>query len=139
MSTIRAKGVPLETLFWQGLPERNGWLARKSVMSKDNVLNVSILFICILHNSNELYKMEGSFARTDRRNPLFYKTIHLFYALFHPAINRGFLVFLLTVIFQTSYHNHPTAHPPFARPFSRKHKSPDGTNNAYTQFSAYCD
>lgn len=113
MSTIRAKGVLLETLVWQGLLERNGWLARKSVMSKDNVLNVSILFISILHNSNELYKMEGSFACTDGPNPLFYKTIHLFYVLFRPAINRGFRVFLITVFFQTSYHNHPTEHPLF--------------------------
>ena len=73
---------------------------RKSVMPKDKVLIVLILFICIVHNLNELYKIESIFARAIELNVLIYNEIQVFLTIFQTEKKHGFDVFRITVYFQ---------------------------------------
>ena len=119
------KRVPLESLAWQGLPAQHRRLMRKSVMPKDKVLIVLILFICILHNLNDLYKIEGLFVRATGLNLLIHNTIRHFCLYFRTIKKRGFDVFSLTVIFKTRYENHsipPSSLPQKYKGFWHKQK-----------------
>ena len=106
-------------------------------MSKDKVLIVLILFICILHNLNELYKIEGIFVRATGFNLLMYNTIRHFCLLFRSIKKRGFDVFSLTVIFKTRYENH--SNPPFQPPANTEvnKKARTGPDNTVEKLGNY--